>query len=194
MQMAFYFDQTRCTGCYTCYIACKEWHDIPAHSVQWLRIQETESGKYPDVFMSCTVSPCYHCVNPSCAEVCPTGCIAKRSQDGIVVVDREECLGKEACGQCLGACPYGAIQFRNKPDAKMEKCDFCLERLEEGRQPACVSSCPVRALDSGDIGELKVKYGKYGVVKTGPGLTYDKKNRPAFVIGVKYANSSYKRV
>jgi anaerobic dimethyl sulfoxide reductase subunit B (iron-sulfur subunit) len=38
MQLAFYFDQTRCTGCYTCVVACKDWHDIPAGPASWMLI------------------------------------------------------------------------------------------------------------------------------------------------------------
>ena len=38
MQLAFYFDQTRCTGCYACVVACKDWHDIPAGPASWMRV------------------------------------------------------------------------------------------------------------------------------------------------------------
>jgi anaerobic dimethyl sulfoxide reductase subunit B (iron-sulfur subunit) len=40
MQLAFYFDQTRCTGCYTCAVACKDWHDVPAGPASWMRVEK----------------------------------------------------------------------------------------------------------------------------------------------------------
>ena len=75
-----------------------------------------------------------------------------------VTVDAEACLGKDSCGQCLEACPYNAPQFRPEEDAKMEKCNLCLDRLAIGKKPVCVSGCPMRALDVGPIDELKAKY------------------------------------
>ncbi|MEE8174036.1 MAG: 4Fe-4S binding protein [Dehalococcoidia bacterium] len=37
--MAFYFDQTRCTGCYACSVACKDWDDVPAGPASWMGFQ-----------------------------------------------------------------------------------------------------------------------------------------------------------
>ena len=47
-QMGFYFDQTRCTGCYACVVACKDWHDIDAGPVSWMRVNTIEKGKFLD--------------------------------------------------------------------------------------------------------------------------------------------------
>ena len=44
MQMGFYFDQTLCTGCYTCIVACKDWHDVPAGPASWMRLKTVEKG------------------------------------------------------------------------------------------------------------------------------------------------------
>jgi anaerobic dimethyl sulfoxide reductase subunit B (iron-sulfur subunit) len=116
MQIGFYFDQTRCTGCGTCRVACKDWHNIPAGSENWIRVLYTEKGKFPDVFVSYTVVPCYHCLDPVCIPSCPAHAISKRDEDGIVVVDSEACLGNEECNvKCLTACPYDVPQFG--PDA-----------------------------------------------------------------------------
>lgn len=98
MQTGFYFDQTRCTGCFACAIACKDWHDIPAGPAKWMRIVYHEEGKFPQLFVSHVASPCYHCAEPVCAFVCPSEAITKRDEDGIVVVDREKCRGEHACG------------------------------------------------------------------------------------------------
>jgi len=98
MQTGFYFDQTRCTGCFACAIACKDWHDVPAGPAKWMRVLYSEEGKFPNVFVSYLATPCYHCAEPVCAFVCPNEAITKRDEDGIVVVDREKCRGEHPCG------------------------------------------------------------------------------------------------
>ena len=59
MQIGFYFDQTRCTGCSACRVACKDWNDIPAGPENWMRILYTEKGKFPQPFVSYMVAPCW---------------------------------------------------------------------------------------------------------------------------------------
>ena len=98
MQTGFYFDQARCTGCYACAVACKDWNDIPAGPANWMQIHYREAGNFPDLFISHQAAPCYHCANPVCSFVCPNDAISKRGKDGVVVVDREMCRGPESCG------------------------------------------------------------------------------------------------
>ena len=98
MQTGFYFDQTRCNGCFACAIACKDWHDIPAGQAKWMRILYSEKGKFPELFVSYLATPCYHCTEPVCAWVCPNEAITKRDEDGIVVVDRDKCREEHHCG------------------------------------------------------------------------------------------------
>ncbi len=98
MQLGFHFDQSRCTGCFACAVACKDWHDIPAGPAKWMRILYHEEGKYPDVFVSHVASPCYHCTQPVCAWICPNEAITKREEDGVVVVDRDKCRNEKTCG------------------------------------------------------------------------------------------------
>jgi anaerobic dimethyl sulfoxide reductase subunit B (iron-sulfur subunit) len=112
MQVGFYFDQTRCTGCSACRVACKDWNDIPAGPENWMRVLYTEKGKFPKPFVSYMIAPCWHCVEPVCAAACPVDAITKREEDGIVLVDSDACLGSEECDvKCLKACPYDAPQF-----------------------------------------------------------------------------------
>ena len=94
-QLGFCFDQTQCTGCYTCSVACKDWYDIDAGPVNWLPVQE-EGGDFPNVLLSYIASPCYQCANPPCVLVCPVKAITKRKSDGIVTVDREKCWVKKS--------------------------------------------------------------------------------------------------
>ncbi len=178
MQLGFYVDQSRCTGCHTCTVACKDWHDIPAGLVNWRWVVTVEKGKYPRLFVAFISLSCLHCINPTCAAICPVNAITKREKDGIVLVDRDACLGKEACGLCQPACPYGAPQFGTEEDAKMQKCDFCVDRWDEGKKPVCIESCPMRALEAGDLMELEAKYGTLHEIV---GFTYTGANKPAVV-------------
>jgi anaerobic dimethyl sulfoxide reductase subunit B (iron-sulfur subunit) len=162
MQIGFYFDQTRCTGCYACVVACKDSHDVPAGPASWLRLTTIEKGKYPDPFVAFLTNLCYHCGKPACVLTCPADAISKGEQDGIVVVARDLCLGKDNCGKCLEVCSYAAPQFGSEPNAKMQKCDLCVARLEEGKNPICVDACPSRALDTGLMEKLEAKYGDIG--------------------------------
>ena len=158
MQYGIYFDQNRCMGCFTCVVACRDWHDVPAGPASYIRLHTVEKGKYPDLFVAFLPMTCYHCLHPACMDVCPVGAISKRQTDGIVSVDREACIGKDGCGLCLDACPYDAPQFGVEENAKMQKCDLCLDRWEDGKKPVCVSGCPMRALDAGPLDELREKY------------------------------------
>ncbi len=97
---------------------------------------------------------CNHCEEPLCRDACPSGAISKR-EDGIVFIDKDKCLG---CRYCEWACPYNALRFDARTNT-VSKCHFCFEDLDRGEPPACVPACPMRALDFGDLAELRKKYG-----------------------------------
>jgi anaerobic dimethyl sulfoxide reductase subunit B (iron-sulfur subunit) len=158
MQFGFYFDQTRCIGCDTCVVACKDWHDIEAGPAGLCRVTTLEQGKFPDIFVVFLFNACFHCEDPQCIRVCPVSAIHKRESDGIVIVDSEICLGRDACGACSDACIYKAPAFGSGRNSKMKKCDLCVDRLAEGTKPICVAACRTRALEVGPIEELKSKY------------------------------------
>ncbi len=182
MQLGFYFNQNRCTGCFTCTVACKDWNDVEAGPASWRRVETIERGKYPDVFVAFLTTSCYHCAEPACISACPVNAIAKREEDGIVVVDQEKCLGKNNCDLCLLACPHKAPQFGAEKNAKMQMCNLCLDRWAEGKQPICVAGCPTRALDAGPIDELMAKYGK---AKEAEGFIYSSETKPSVVFKPK---------
>ena len=187
MQVGFYFDQTRCTGCSACLVACKDWHDIPAGSEKWIDLHYTEKGKFPDVFVSHMIRPCWHCLDPVCVPACPAGAIKKRKSDGIVLVESGKCLGNEECDErCRKACPYDAPQFGPKKGSKMHKCNLCVDRFDNGKMPNCVESCPVRALDAGPIDELEKKHGD---CRDSSDFRFSKRTKPAVVIKPKIQDS-----
>jgi len=181
MQLGFYFDQTRCVGCFTCVVACKDWHDIPAGPANWMKVHCIEEGSFPKLFVAYLIRPCYHCENPSCLSSCPVEAISK-SADGVVRVDRELCLGQTECGLCREACPYEAPQFGAEADAKMQKCELCDERWQQGKKPICVEACLMRALDAGPLDELKKKYEG---VQAAAGFDYRSEIKPSVVMKAK---------
>lgn len=182
MQYGIYIDAVRCMGCFACVVACKDLHDIPAGPASWLRVKTTERGRYPQISVSFLPLLCWHCLRPACLEACPGQAIRKRPEDGIVIVDRELCLGKDSCGLCLEACPYRTPQFGAEEDPKMQKCDLCLDRLENGEKPFCVLSCPMEALIIGPLEELRAAYGDKRETE---GFRYDPNIEPSVVFRPK---------
>ncbi len=182
MQMGFYFDQGLCINCRACVVACKDWHDVPAGPASFIRMVAIEKGNYPEVSMHYMFASCYHCAKPDCVSSCPVGAITKRDENGVVVVDREACLGKDNCDLCRQACPYDAPQFGAEENAKMQKCDFCLDRLAENKAPICVDACIMHAMDAGQIEELQAKYGD---IRQAEGFVYSDELIPAIVFKPK---------
>lgn len=144
-QYGFYFDADRCVQCRTCEVACKSVHNIEP-GIKWMRVVDIWGGVYPNVTRDFFALACMHCGKPACIEACPTGAISKRSEDGIVVVDRDKCNG---CQDCFSACPYGVPQFGD--DGIMQMCDFCTGMNIE---PACAVWCPTEALNFGTLDAL----------------------------------------
>ncbi len=159
-QYGFYFDVNRCIRCRACEVACKSVRNIEP-GIQWIRVVEIWSGVYPNVTTAFFTLACMHCGKPTCIEACPTGAISKRSEDGIVVVDRDKCNG---CQDCFSACPYGVPQFGD--DGIMQMCDFCAGINIE---PACAGCCPTEALKFGYLDELlEMAKGKEAKTMGGP--------------------------
>jgi len=86
-----------------------------------------------------------HCTDPACIRTCPADALSKRPEDGIVVVDKDKCIG---CRTCQKSCPFGAPQFG--ADGKMQKCDMCMNEADLTKElPPCVETCPTKALQFG---------------------------------------------
>lgn len=161
-QYGFYIDSSRCSGCKTCQVSCKDKNDINVGR-KFRRVYEYGGGSWVkegnawqnNTFAYYLSIACNHCDTPACVAGCPTGAMHKRKEDGLVLVNQDVCIG---CRYCEMRCPYGAPQYDEEKHV-MSKCNGCLDRLEQGLNPVCVDSCPQRAIEFGPIDELRAKHG-----------------------------------
>ena len=145
-QHGFFFTADNCIGCHACEAACSEKNDNPAH-LAFRSVGYVEGGSYPDYKRMNISMACNHCDDPVCLKGCPTKAYTKHVEYGAVLQDPETCFG---CGYCTWVCPYNAPQL-DPVKGQVSKCNMCVDRLEVGLKPACVSACVGNALDFGVI-------------------------------------------
>ena len=183
MRYGMVIDLQKCTGCNSCTVACRAEQGTPA-GVHFHKVIKYEFGKYPNAKMKFLPMPCMHCQDPPCQKVCPTGATFIHPE-GLVLIDENKCIG---CRACMVACPYESRQFlweiktyflgslptpyekikqKGFEKGTVVKCNFCLHRLEEGRLPACVTTCPSEARTFGDIDDPESEVSKLIVLHRG---------------------------
>jgi Fe-S-cluster-containing dehydrogenase component len=147
---ALVIDHKSCWGCKTCEVACKQ-ENSAADGIKLIYVSEVGpkmvDGKLDFIFQ---VNVCQHCDEPDCVDACPEEAITKR-EDGIVVMDYEQCSG---CELCVDACPYGAIAF-DEDKGIAQKCNLCYHRVDKGLIPACADNvCLAHCIFFGDPEEI----------------------------------------
>jgi len=166
-------DLAKCKNARKCVESCQRAHELD-HDQEFLKIQLLQDNE--NVAPHWMPKPCFHCDEPPCVTVCPTGATFKRD-DGIVLIDNQRCIG---CKFCITSCPYSARTFnwghKDKFDNKdvpyspetqvpaaegtVMKCDFCPDLLRQGKLPHCAQACPMGVIYFGDKNEDIVTNGE----------------------------------
>ena len=133
MKKQIYATYERCINCKGCEVACQREHN----GTSFISVVPVE-----DRFA--VPMACRHCDPAPCAIACPTRALS--FSGGRVKLEPEKCTG---CTLCLFACPFGMMDF-DPESKKAANCDLCAGRQAEGRDPACILTCPSSALHYGD--------------------------------------------
>jgi Fe-S-cluster-containing dehydrogenase component len=195
-KLGLVIDLDTCVGCHACVTACKGWNtenygvplsDTDAYGsepigtflnrIHSYEVEPTGGGCSQTVHFP---KSCLHCEDAPCVTVCPTGASYKRSEDGIVLVNEDACIG---CGLCAWACPYGAREL-DLAAGVMKKCTLCVDRIynenlpEEDRVPACVRTCPAGARHFGDFADPESNVSKLTAERGGIDLMPEQGTKP----------------
>lgn len=203
-------DLAACTGCQACVVACSAENNIPVvgkevssqgREMSWLRIEryvdEPGEGDNHSEELVVNFMPvmCQHCQNAPCEPVCPVYA-TYHNEEGLNAMVYNRCVGTRYCGN---NCSYKVrrynwfefdwpepLNWQLNPDVTkrtagvMEKCSFCVQRINEGKDkakdlgrlvedgditPACVQSCPTQALTFGNFNDKTSKVYELGKSK-----------------------------
>ena len=155
-------DETRCIGCRMCEMACAKAHGLPEPELSDKTVFESQRTTTPDQLTVINrfkteesrffaKKQCMHCAQPACATACLTRAMYK-TKEGPVIWREDKCMG---CRYCMLSCPFDIPKFEyNSVNPKIRKCDLCWDRLQEGKQPACVEVCPARVMLFGKRSDL----------------------------------------
>ncbi|HOP31023.1 MAG TPA: formate dehydrogenase [Spirochaetota bacterium] len=186
MAKTFFIDTSRCTACRGCQVACKEWQGFEANYTKqlgWgshqnpqdlnpLNFKLVRFNEFKDkdrVIWNFFPDQCRHCTEPPCklaADAHVKGAVVVDKATGAVIfTEKTKKISKEGFLMMKEYCPYD-IPRRNEKTGIINKCDMCLERVEEGLVPMCVKTCPTGAMNFGDRDKmLAMAYERLAIVK-----------------------------
>ena len=166
-RMGFLIDTSRCIGCRSCQVACKQWNkldvdktvnqgtyenprDLTSNLYNRIRfIEKADGGNVTWRFLN---ERCLHCGDAGCMKVCPSPGALYRTREGFVGFNAEKCI---SCKYCVSACPFGVPRYG--ADEKVSKCHLCFDRIGAGMVPACAKACPTQTLQYGPRSGLVAK-------------------------------------
>lgn len=135
-QLMFSVNLSKCINCKTCEMSCNNYHGLrDIHRRNVVTFEDKDNGS-----IHFSIS-CNHCLNPVCVSICPENNFQKLS-NGVVVHNPNHC---QKCMRCVNACPFHAPKV-NPITNRVEKCNLCIDRLDEGLKPICVENCITNAL------------------------------------------------
>ena len=149
-------DLNRCCGCQACVVACKVQNRTARDEFN-TRVLTLEDGVGAAARVVFTPVQCNQCEDPPCVKACSANATFKLA-NGIVVTDWDKCV---PLGSCVSACPYEARFLDKSHGHKVDKCDFCVDRLEKGLLPACVEACDSKARIFGDFNSPEGEFAEY---------------------------------
>lgn len=157
----FLVDTSRCIGCRSCQVACKQWNKLESDKTGnqgtfenprdltpalYNRIKFVEKADTQgDMTWRFLNERCMHCGDAGCMKVCPSPGALTRNKDGVVVFNKEKCI---SCKYCVSACPFNIPRYDG--DDKISKCNLCMDRIAAGLVPACAKACPTQTLQFGN--------------------------------------------
>jgi formate dehydrogenase iron-sulfur subunit len=171
-------DLTRCTGCNSCALACKESNNLPEADVAPQSL-EADAYTFVEAHQAVTIHgetetryvkrQCMHCLNAACVSACPAAAMHS-SGTGPIIYRSNRCLG---CRYCQLACPFEVPRFEwdNGVNPVISKCWLCYDRLQAGQKPACVEACPTGTLRFGRREDLLAQ--AHAQVASNPGRYID---------------------
>ena len=165
----FFIDQSRCIACRACQIACKQWKKLPGtetvnrgsyqnppqvdrHTLKTVHFSEVViGGEFHWLFFP---EQCRHCVTPPCklaADAYLPGAIQQDPETGAVLYTEDtKKLNYETIRQ---ACPYDIPRILPETGV-LTKCNMCIDRVQNGMEPACVKTCPGHVMFFGDRDDM----------------------------------------